>query len=450
MLLRNYIAVCAMLLPTLLHAKIDLVTLPVRDQVQLTIYNAADLTLVRERRTLTLQKGINRLEFSWADTLIDPTSVYLEAPLHAGQVQLLEVSYPPHVQGSAIWTIDSKIAGKVPVDILFFTSGIHWQSFYRGTLSTDENNLHLQHYVRVDNHSGEDYLNAQTRVVVGKIHLLDQIAELARRSPPYGTPITVRPMMAEKRKAADLLLADEANGMRDMMPTYAGVAAPKQIIKEGLSEYFIYRIEGTESILDGWGKRLLSLDVADIPVQALYRYDEHRYSRATQRLLTFKNDKSHHLGEIPLPDGQVRLYRQLAEAQHFSYISAVSIAYIPVEQAVELALGTTQQVTVEPILLDYQTDNYSFDHRGNIAGFDRIQQWQLKLANNRELPVVVEVFQHTEHPYWDIQNPPTMSDNYEKIDVDTFKYRLTLPAYTKEYLFTYTLTLFEGDRQQGR
>ena len=38
-------------------AKVDLVTLPTRDTVQLTIYNSADLTLVREARALTLKKG---------------------------------------------------------------------------------------------------------------------------------------------------------------------------------------------------------------------------------------------------------------------------------------------------------------------------------------------------------------------------------------------------------
>ena len=32
----------------------------------------------------------------------------------------------------------------------------------------------------------------------------------------------------------------------------------KQIIKEGLSEYFIYTIEGTETIPNGWSKQLRS------------------------------------------------------------------------------------------------------------------------------------------------------------------------------------------------
>ena len=36
------------------EGKVDLVTLPARDTVQLTIYNSADLTLVRESRALTV------------------------------------------------------------------------------------------------------------------------------------------------------------------------------------------------------------------------------------------------------------------------------------------------------------------------------------------------------------------------------------------------------------
>jgi len=45
------------------RVKIDLVTLPSRDTVQLTIYNSADMTLVRESRALTLKDGKNKLQF---------------------------------------------------------------------------------------------------------------------------------------------------------------------------------------------------------------------------------------------------------------------------------------------------------------------------------------------------------------------------------------------------
>ncbi|NJO15477.1 MAG: hypothetical protein HC877_06940 [Thioploca sp.] len=432
------------------YAKIDLVTLPIRDQVQLTIYNPADLTLVREQRTLTLKPGINRLELSWAETLIDPTSVYLEAPQHKGQVNLLEVSYLPHVKESAIWVIESQVSGEVLVEISFFTSGITWNAFYMATLSTDEQSLHLQNEVRINNQSGEDYLNAKTRVIVGKIHLLDEIAQLAKQNPPYGMPIEPFPFTDGNGTLTPRLEEEiKEKSVRSIFTDSVGVA-PKQIIKEGLSEYFIYTIEGTESIPNGWGKRLPALDKIDIPVQVLYRYDEQRYGTETQQLLFFKNDQEHHLGETPLPDGQVIVYRQLAENQHLSYVGQLQTQYIPVGQEVEFNLGTAKPVKVEPILMDYKTENYLFDYQGQISGFDRIQEWQLKLTNNRDIPVEIEIFRQIEHPYWNVTYAPDLAVHYEKIDLDTIKYRLTLPPHTKEYLLPYTLTLFEGERQSKK
>src|SRR4030042_1762751 len=49
---------------------IELVVLPRRENVQLTIYNSADLKLVRERRNFSLKKGWNWLQFMWANTFI--------------------------------------------------------------------------------------------------------------------------------------------------------------------------------------------------------------------------------------------------------------------------------------------------------------------------------------------------------------------------------------------
>jgi len=70
---------------------IELVTLPRRDKVQLTIYNSADLTLVRERRNLTLKKGWNWLQFMWANTLIDPTSLSLEPLEQADKIDIQQM-----------------------------------------------------------------------------------------------------------------------------------------------------------------------------------------------------------------------------------------------------------------------------------------------------------------------------------------------------------------------
>src|SRR3989442_14314187 len=94
---RVILVVLPLLLAMEATARINVVTLPDRHSVQLTIYNSVDLTLVKETRLLTFRKGLNRLEFSWANTLIDPTSVEFRALTHADAVDLLDVSFPPRV-----------------------------------------------------------------------------------------------------------------------------------------------------------------------------------------------------------------------------------------------------------------------------------------------------------------------------------------------------------------
>src|SRR5215813_12456865 len=73
---------------------VDLSTVPKRNTLQLTIYNSEDLTLVRETRVVTFKKGVNPLEFSWANTLIDPTSVELRFLTKADKLDVLDTTFP--------------------------------------------------------------------------------------------------------------------------------------------------------------------------------------------------------------------------------------------------------------------------------------------------------------------------------------------------------------------
>src|SRR5687768_15374541 len=175
-LLSSLMAVSAFALTA--HARINVVTLPGRDTVQLTVYNSADLTLVKETRVLTFRKGLNRLEFSWANTLIDPTSVEFRALTHASEVDVLDVSFPPRVANTLEWRINSEVAGEVVVEIRYFTSGISWAADYVAEAAKDESAMSLAGNVRVNNNSGEDYEDAQIRLVVGTVRLVEEIARL--------------------------------------------------------------------------------------------------------------------------------------------------------------------------------------------------------------------------------------------------------------------------------
>src|SRR4029077_2256306 len=103
-----------------LRAAVGLVTVPDRDVVRMTIYNAVDLTLVQEARTLILKKGLNRIQYQWAGTLIDATSLELRGLDQAAKVEILNVVYPPNSPATLVWEIDSQIDGPAKFEISYF------------------------------------------------------------------------------------------------------------------------------------------------------------------------------------------------------------------------------------------------------------------------------------------------------------------------------------------
>jgi len=438
---------------------IELVTLPRRDKVQLTIYNSADLTLVRERRNLTLKKGWNWLQFMWANTLIDPTSLSLEPLAQADKIDIQQLVFPARLRELGRWLIRSEVSGQVPFEITYFTSGLSWRAFYMGTLSQDEKMMQLHGYVRVGNNSGEDYEKAETRLIVGKVHILDQIAELAKRQYPYNRPIGID--MSGTRSGFGIQHGRELERVEYVDAYFYGRSDSfgllnelrrKEFKKEGLSEYFLYTIEGTETIPDKWGKRLLSLDVEDIEIESLYKYDEQRWGEQTIRFVKFANDDDHNLGETPIPNGTVKIYDQADERGYLSYVGGTNIKYIPVDEEVELNLGPARLVSVEPKLMDFKTDNYMFDRKGNVAGWDEIRTWKIEITNTRTLAIEIEITRGFGTAYWTLQlvDPASMADDavsYEPHDATHARFNLKLGPRNKR-TFGYMVTTYHGVREE--
>ncbi len=326
-----------------------------------------------------------------------------------------------------------------------------------GTLSQDEKTMRLQGYVRVGNNSGEDYENAQTRLLVGKVHILDEIAELAKRQYPYGRPgVEVRWYGFEGRATEKVPLLGD-------IPVAGALFRDedlkrKEIIKEGLSEYFLYTIEGTETIPNDWGKRLLSFEAQDIKVESLYKYDEERWGDQTIRFVKFANDEEHNLGDTPIPNGNVKIYSQACPTDeplgrraddegHLSYVGGTSVKYIPVDEEVELNLGPARLAKVEPKLMDFKTDNFMFDSRGNITGWDEIRTWKIEITNTRTLPIEIEITRGFGTAYWTLRFDDR-EVSYEKHDATHARFRVNLEPRSKR-TFAYTVTTYHGVREEA-
>ncbi|MCX6928230.1 MAG: hypothetical protein NT154_34220, partial [Verrucomicrobia bacterium] len=339
------VALLGVCLPDL-EARINVTTLPGRDTVQLTVYNSADLTMVKEARTLVLRKGLNRLEFSWANTLIDPTSVEFRALTHADEVDVLDVSFPPRVAETLEWRVHSEFAGEVQVEIRYFTSGISWAADYAAEAARDEKAMALSGWVRVNNKSGEDYENAQVRLVVGVVRLVEEIAKLANEERLKRAPVATT---APVRMAAPVA-AREAFGLA----LAEAESRPREIVKEEVSEYFLYTVEGRDTIPNGWSKRMPSFQATDVPVTSYYKFEKERWGDAVLRYYRFTNSVPSRLGSEPLPDGAVKAFRLASDDRLYQYVGATQVKYIPIKETVELELGNDAEVMIKPVLMDWR------------------------------------------------------------------------------------------------
>ena len=365
---------------------VDLVTLPRRDSVQLTIYNSEDITLVKETRFVTLKKGANRLQFSWANTLIDPTSVELRPRDHAGDIDVVDTVFPGQKPQHLFWNVQSEFEGQVEFEVTYFTSGLTWSMDYVAITDPGETVMQFRGYVRVFNRSGEEYANAEIRLIVGTINLVEKIADLARRR---GVPVPAAgEKLNEMRKMVVTKSFNRADGISLNAPRL-----PKKIVKEGLSEYFMFSVAGTETVPNGWSKRMRAVKADDVSFDIIYRMRAHQYGRRPVRFFIWRNDDEHKLGESPLPNGRVRIFRDNG-ADGLAYLGEQLIRYVPIKAEIEVNLGPDDLVVYRTRKAATERLNFHFRRSGNreyVDGWDERTEWLDTIRNYRTKPIAFEL-----------------------------------------------------------
>jgi hypothetical protein len=270
-----------------------------------------------------------------------------------------------------------------------------------------EQSMSFDGFVSITNNSGEEYENARVRMVVGTINLVEKIRDLAQRGMISGGEDQSYKSLAkfdrqvlheELRKSA--AFADK-NG-----DGLTALADMKEIVKEGLSEYFIFTVPGVETIPNGWSKRIRLFEGTKVPFKTVYRYRPSEYGDQLVRMFLVRNDKASTLGDSPLPDGAVRLFRQQA-AGGLSVISFNQTKYVPIGQEFEFNLGRDPQVILERIAKRTWRDDfwfqrgegrklYSPDNKDRIEPNDKVVGWTThdarveRIRNYRTTPIDIE------------------------------------------------------------
>src|SRR5258707_14786912 len=122
------------------QARIKLITLPVRERVEIQLDNP-NATLVEEERIVPLVKGENQVDFSWANTQINPDTIVFRVIAPAEEkkleVKVVSVSYPPN-EAALVWTVGSSDSGSARVRISYLLGNLNKSFTYRAVASHDE------------------------------------------------------------------------------------------------------------------------------------------------------------------------------------------------------------------------------------------------------------------------------------------------------------------------
>lgn len=434
----------ALLGGTAAQAKIDLVTLPSRDKTQVTIYNSVDLTLVREQRELTFKEGSNEIQFSWANTFIDPTSLHIHIADDPVNFVVMDASYPANTENVIVWNIEAKKEGKAVAEIMYFTSGVSWTADYTVRANADETRVRIEPDFTIRNNSGDDFVNAQTRLVVGEVNLLERIRDLAMRfAQQRGVDEgRTRREMAKSVMEMDMpapAMAARAGAMADNEYMDA-----RQIAKEAVSEYQLYSIEGTETLENGWGKQLPDPRVDDVPVEMSYEYYPEKYGSQVVKFYKFRNITEHKLGANPLPAGSFYVYSDDGRGG-LRFQGSTTNKYVPIGEDVELNLGSNGRVLFEQRTTSITRTEIEYDFDGNVKGYDVVEKMEFEIRNSHERAVPLKVNLNFGNADWELSDESAPS---KRLDRQRVEWELTAPS-LETMVVSFTRTNHTGSRDRN-
>jgi hypothetical protein len=388
--------------------------------VAVTIYNQ-DLALVKDRRTVSLGEGANRLAFIDVSAQIRPETALLNTA--EGRLSVLEQNFDfdlltpeklleksvgrsvrvirthPEtgaetveeatvlsVAGGVVLRIGDRIETAPPGRIVFAEVPANLRA--RPTL-----------VVQLDSDAAGEKPVELAYLTGGLSWSADYVAALS----PDETTLDLNGLVTltntsgtSYRDARLQLVAGDVNRVReemmlraDMMAGQAQAVPEPAMAEEALFEYHLYTLDRPTTIADNQTKQVALLSGSAIPVEKEYRfvnianaYDyvqaEAPRSNATVRI-AFDNSEAARLG-LPLPGGIVRVYKNDSGGQAL-FVGEDRIQHTPKGESVKLTLGQAFDVTARPRQTDFE--------RLSDRSFEAEYEIEIKNAKTETITVAV-------------------------------------------------------------
>lgn len=369
------LAAFVLVIPHLACARVKLITLPVRERVEIQLDNPG-ATLVEEERIVPLVKGDNQVDFSWANTQIDPNTIVFRvigpAAGAALEVSVLSVSYPPN-EAALVWTVSASESGSARVRISYLLGNLTKSFNYRAVASHDEKSLDLSQYMRLQNLANEAFRDTGVWAGFG---------------PHFEKPIGIN----ETKEV--------------LVEKYAGVPIQKTYTCNPAEFDYIDR-----------GQNKLR-----VPMHYV-----------------LKNDAAHQLGKAPLQYGKVRIFIEGAGENgkpSTAFLGEDWGRFTPKDDEMRLYLGVAQDIVVKRTV----DRNHMHHVTGNLFRYDVVVKYEIENFKREPVRLnVVESLRHVRNEVrpdtgrevdWELNDDTTFEGGPDKehSNSEQLMFHATLPA----------------------
>ncbi|NOZ62750.1 MAG: DUF4139 domain-containing protein [Calditrichaeota bacterium] len=400
----KYQDVAAQIDPTSVHFK----SLTAPDKVVIAEQNY-DFDLVSSDKILSkyIDENIRvrtKQDSLFAGSLLSYQGNYLILQKPGGAIKMVNrsnvvtIDFPELPEGlltkpTLLWQIICQQAGAHETEVSYLTKGMEWHAEYIAVAKNNDQNLELNAWVSINNHSGATFPDAKIKLMAGEIH----------RAEP------------ERRYRQTMDYVEKA------MP----MAAPK-FEEKSFFEYHLYTLDQPSTLKNNQIKQITLFPTVETRCKKIYIFEAKVSTKDVHVNLTFKNEKAAGMG-MPLPAGKVRVYKEDPKDQSLELIGEDRIEHTPKDEEVKLYIGNAFDIKVERTMMNKKSTGKR----------SREETWEVKIRNHKENDnVEVQVVERF-YNFWKIKNS---THRYKKLSAD--KVQFSVPVMRdSEAVLTYTVKL---------
>ena len=426
---------------------------PEGNSVAVTVYNN-NFGVIKERRPISFDKGLNTIKFTDVASAIEPASVSFQCLSAPGRISILEQNYEYDLVST--FSLLNRYIDKA-VNISIKGSGADKGKEITGTLlASRDNNLILKNdsgqleiissdsvqdislaqlpeglvtrptlvWLAQSEKAGKE--QCQVTYTTGQISWqadYSAILNAAENALDISGWVTIDNKSGAAYKdatvkliAGDVRRIETPQPMRamggikyDMAPTEAPAFEEKSFM-----EYHIYTLQRPSTINDNEVKQIEFITPAqNIPAKKIYLYERSKNDKKVQVKFEFDNKKENGLG-IALPKGKVRVFKKDTD-DSLEFVGEDLIDHTPKNEKLSLYIGDAFDIAAEYKLVDSRVEKRA-----------RWEQHSIELRNRKDSPVTVfvdEKFSTSVNWKIDASNKP-----YVKKDAGTARFTVDIAA----------------------